>query len=418
MSTRRLLADPTLVVTALLLSLYGIAMVYSAGQTDVATPAATAWSAQIRWLAIGVLAAFIVSRGTMRFIEWLAFPAYLVSLLLLALTLKFGSGAGTAASSHSWLMIAGHRLGQPSELAKLATVLMLAKQLAVFRTTPRSIMELWRPALVVFIPFVLIMAQPDLGSALVFVGVFFAMLYWAGVDWRMLVLIASPGISLILASRIDLWGAWFVLLLVLVFLYRPYLIEGVALVLANIVMGVVAPILWYRLAPYQKNRLLTFLDPSVDPRHAGWHVLQSKVAIGSGGWVGRGYLAGTQKRLAFLPEQHTDFIFAVLGEELGFLGVAVALGLFLVLLRRSVRIAANASEPVGSLTAFGLAAVWVVHIVVNVGMTLNLMPITGIPLPFFSYGGSFMLSCWLSIGLLARIGSEGRGAATSEYATR
>jgi rod shape determining protein RodA len=295
---------------------------------------------------------------------------------------------------------------------------MLAKQLAVFRTTPRSIMELWRPALVVFIPFVLIMAQPDLGSALVFVGVFFAMLYWAGVDWRMLVLIASPGISLILASRIDLWGAWFVLLLVLVFLYRPYLIEGVALVLANIVMGVVAPILWYRLAPYQKNRLLTFLDPSVDPRHAGWHVLQSKVAIGSGGWVGRGYLAGSQKRLAFLPEQHTDFIFAVLGEELGFLGVAVALGLFLVLLRRSVRIAANASEPVGSLTAFGLAAVWVVHIVVNVGMTLNLMPITGIPLPFFSYGGSFMLSCWLSIGLLGRIASEGRGAGTSEYAVR
>ena len=177
------------------------------------------------------------------------------------------------------------------------------------------------------------------------------------------------------------------LLLVLVFCTGRTCSKGVALVLANVVMGVVAPILWYRLAPYQQNRLLTFLDPSIDPRHAGWHVLQSKVAIGSGGWVGKGYLAGSQKRLAFLPEQHTDFIFAVLGEELGFIGVAVALALFLVLLRRSVRIAANASEPVGSLTAFGLAAVWVVHIVVNVGMTLNLMPITGIPLPFFSYGG-------------------------------
>jgi rod shape determining protein RodA len=412
------LADPTLIVTAMLLSLYGIAMVYSAGQTDVATPATTAWIAQIRWLALGLAAAFVVSRGTVRFIEWLAFPAYLVSLLLLALTLKFGTGAGTAAGSHSWLMIAGHRLGQPSELAKLATVLMLAKQLAAYRTPPRSLVELWRPALVVAIPFLLIMAQPDLGSALVFVGVFFAMLFWAGVDWRMLVLLASPGISLILASRIDLWGAWFVLLLVLVFLYRPYLVEGITLVLANVVMGVVAPILWYRLAPYQKNRLLTFLDPSIDPRRAGWHVLQSKVAIGSGGWIGKGYLAGSQKRLAFLPEQHTDFIFAVLGEELGFLGVAVALALFLVLLRHAVRIAANASEPVGSLTAFGLAAVWVVHIIVNVGMTLNLMPITGIPLPFFSYGGSFMLSCWLSIGLLARIASEGRGAATSEYAIR
>ena len=259
-----------------------------------------------------------------------------------------------------------------------------------------------------------IAVQPDLGSSLVFIGVFFAMLWWAGVEWRMLVLLASPGISLVLAFSTGLWGAWFVLLMGLVFWYRPYLFESVSLVLANVVMGVVAPKLWGRLAPYQQHRLLTFIDPNIDPRRTGWHVLQSKVAIGSGGWIGKGYLAGTQKRLAFLPEQHTDFIFAVLGEELGFIGVTVALVLFLILLRRAVKIAASASEPIGSLTAFGLAAVWLVHIIVNVGMTLNLMPITGIPLPFFSYGGSFMLACWISIGLLARIASEARGAQTLE----
>jgi len=418
MRTRRLLADPTLLMTGLALSLYGVAMVYSAGQTDVPTPAVNAWVAQLRWLALGILAAFTVTRGTVRFIEWFALPSYIVSIILLLLTLKFGGGAGTAASSHSWLMIGGHRLGQPSELVKITTVLMLARELAVFRQPPRSLLELWRPAMVVLIPFVLIMAQPDLGSALVFIGIFFAMLFWMGLEWRLLLLLASPGISLILASRTLFWGAWFLVLLALVFWYRPYLIEGASLVLANIVMGVVAPMLWYRLQPYQKNRLLTFLDPSIDPHRAGWHVQQSKVAIGSGGWIGKGFLEGTQKRLAFLPEQHTDFIFAVLGEELGFLGVAAALALFLVLLQRSVRVASSASAPFGSLAAFGLASIWVVHIVVNVGMTLNLMPITGIPLPFFSYGGSFMLSCWLSIGVLERIASEARGAQTGEYKFR
>src|SRR5262249_38165916 len=159
------------------------------------------------------------------------------------------------ASSHSWLMIAGRRLGQPAELVKITTVLMLARQLAVFRQPPRSLLELWKPAIVVLVPFTLIMAQPDLGSALVFIGVFFAMLWWAGVEWRMLVLLASPGISLILAFSTGLWGAWFVLLMGLVFWYRPYLLESVSLVLANVAMGVVAPKLWGRLAPYQQHRL-------------------------------------------------------------------------------------------------------------------------------------------------------------------
>ncbi|HXE59487.1 MAG TPA: FtsW/RodA/SpoVE family cell cycle protein, partial [Gemmatimonadaceae bacterium] len=137
---------------------------------------------------------------------------------------------------------------------------------------------------------------------------------------------------------------------------------------------------------------------------------------GSGGWLGKGFLMGTQKRLAFLPEQHTDFIFAVLGEELGFIGVTVALMLFLFLLLRAVRIAERANDSFASLVAMGLASSWLVHIIVNVGMTLNLMPITGIPLPFFSYGGSFMLACWLAIGLLSRISSEGRGARVGELA--
>ena len=193
--------------------------------------------------------------------------------------------------------------------------------------------------------------------------------------------------------------------------YRPYMVEGVVLVLANVAMGVIAPLLWERLAPYQQRRLLVFLDPSADPRASGYHVLQSQVAIGSGGWFGKGYTLGTQKRLAFLPAQHTDFIFSVVGEELGFIGVTVALTLFLLLFLRVVRVASRANDSFGSLVAFGLGASWFVHVLVNIGMTLNLMPITGIPLPFFSYGGSFMLASWLAIGVLLRISSEGRGRA-------
>ncbi|HUO52219.1 MAG TPA: rod shape-determining protein RodA [Gemmatimonadaceae bacterium] len=416
MGPRRLLADPALVVIALLLSLYGIAMVYSAGQTDVLTPAASAWRLQLQWLAVGLVAAFVVSRATMRFIEWAAVPAYFIMLVVLVAMLKLGGGAGPAASSKSWLIIAGHRLGQPSELAKVITVLMLARELARFREPPRSLFDLWRAVLIVMVPCVLILAEHDLGSAIVLVPVLFAMLWWIGTDWRLLVLLASPAVSLVLAFSTGLWGAWFLLFLAIVFWYRPYLVESTSLVLANLAMGVVAPKLWERLAPYRQHRLLNFIDPSFDPLRSGWHVMQSKVAIGSGGWLGKGYLGGTQKRLAFLPEQHTDFIFAVLGEELGFIGVLVALALFLLLLRRVVRIASSASEPVGSLVAVGLGAVWLVHIIVNIGMTLNLMPITGIPLPFFSYGGSFMVSSWISIGILARIASEGRGARTGEFA--
>jgi rod shape determining protein RodA len=194
------------------------------------------------------------------------------------------------------------------------------------------------------------------------------------------------------------------------------MVEGVVLVCANVMMGVLAPILWDKLQPYQQNRLRVFLDPSIDPRRSGYHVIQSQVAIGSGGWFGRGYTQGPQKRLAFLPEQHTDFIFAVVGEELGFIGVSVALALFLSLFLRVIRISERANDSYSSLVAFGLLASWFVHVLVNIGMTLNLMPITGIPLPFFSYGGSFMLASWLAIGILARISSEGRGSRSGPFA--
>ena len=408
---RRIVADYPLVVTALLLSFLGVAMVYSAGQTDTPTAVARVYKSQLVWLVIGIIGAFGISRSSVRFLEWVTVPAYIFSTVLLALTLVIGAGAGTAASTKSWLAVGGVRLGQPSELAKITVVMMLARILASRKEPPKSLIDLWKPAFAVGVPWVIIMLQPDLGTGIVFIGIFFGMLYWSGVSWPLLLLLGSPVVSGILAFSTGLWGAWFLVLAALVLYYKPFLIEGIVLMVANIGTGIVAPLLWEKLAPYQQNRLLTFLDPSSDPRASGYHVLQSKIAIGSGGLSGKGFTLGTQKRLAFLPEQHTDFIFAVVGEEMGFIGVTLVLSLFLIVFLRITRIAGRANDSFSSLVAFGLMTSWFVHVLVNVGMTLNLMPITGIPLPFFSYGGSFMLACWLAVGILVRISGEGRGKA-------
>jgi rod shape determining protein RodA len=407
---RRINVDVALVVAALAVTVYGLAIVFSAGQTDFRSPATGAWKLQAIWTLVGIAGAFAVSRASVRLIEWMTVPVYVLTLLLLvALLVGLGSGAGTATSTSGWLTIAGHRLGQPAELAKLTVVLMLARVLAQNRVAPRSIFELWKPMLVVGVPFLLIVAQGDLGTSIVFAGIFFAMLFWAGVPWQVLAMIAAPVVSLMLGFDPWIWGAFFLLLLALILWYKPYLWEALAVVALCVMTGIVGPLLWEHMPTYRQNRLRVFLDPSVDPRGSGYHVIQSITAIGSGGWFGAGYLHGPQKRLAFLPEQYTDFIFAVVGEELGFIGVLVALALFLFLFLRVIRIAERANDSFSSLVAFGLLASWFSHVLENVGMTLNVMPITGIPLPFFSYGGSFMLACWLSVGILARISSEGRG---------
>jgi len=408
--SRRQGIDYPLLALALVLTAFGIAMVFSAGQTEGPSGLISGlWRRQLGWFGVSLAAAWVVTRGSVRLIEWSAWPLYLLSCALLVLVLFTGSGAGTAASVKGWLTIGSTRIGQPAELAKLSMTLMLARVLATQRESPRAIVELWRPLLVVAVPWLLVMAQPDLGTGIVFIGIFFAMLFWSGVSWPVLLMLASPGISLILAFSTGAWGAWFFMLIALMLWYRPYLLEGVLLMLANVAMGIVAPILWEQLKPYQQKRLLVFLDPTIDPRNEGYHIGQSKIAIGSGGLFGKGFTLGSQKRLEFLPERHTDFIFSVVGEELGFIGVTIALSLFLALFLRGTRVATRANDAFPSLVAFGLVSAWVIHVIVNIGMTLSLMPVTGIPLPFFSYGGSFLLVSWLAVAVLLRVSAEGRG---------
>jgi len=405
---RRWAGDPQLVAICLLLSVFGIAMIYSAGVLNVPSPVVErAWQRQVMWLGVALVGFTIVTRIPGRWIEWGAVPAYLVGLVVLAAALLVGTGAGPAESVGRWINLGPIRF-QPSEVAKLAAILGLARYLASREEPPANLRELVVPALLVGVPLGLVVLQPDLGTALAFVGVLFAVLYWAGTPPLYLFLLASPGLALILSFDTRVWSAYFLALVAGVYLlrFRLYLVESAGVVLANLAAGTIALPVWNSLADYQKNRLLVFLDPGMDPRGAGWNLIQSKVAIGSGGLFGKGFTQGTQKRLDFLPEQHTDFIFSVVGEELGFVGVTVVIAVFGWLLLRLVQLAERTTDPFAGLVLFGILGVWLVHIFINVGMTVGIVPITGIPLPFLSYGGTFLVTCWALVGLAVRMARE------------
>jgi rod shape determining protein RodA len=406
--------DRPLLLTSGLLALLGLAVLYSAGQTDVPTAAFDIWKRQLLWLAIGVVAGGLIYRISPRLLEWATPAIYGCGVALLVLCLFIGTGAGTAAGSKSWITVFGMRIGQPAELAKLATILMLARNLEGRRDAPNTLRDLIPPCLIAGLPMGLVALQPDLGSALVFVGILFATLYWVGTSPWLLLMLASPIISLILAFSTVTWGIWIFIMTVILIWLRPFIFEGILVWMGNVVMGVVALELWHGLAPYQQNRLISFLNPENDPRATGWHVIQSKVAIGSGGLLGKGFTAGTQKRLAFLPAQHTDFVYSVVGEEFGFLGVAVTLALFAALLMILVRIARRATDPFSCVIVYGIMGMVFTHVIENVGMTIGLMPITGIPLPFFSYGGSFTLTMSIAVGMALRAAREGRLAGYAE----
>ncbi len=403
---RAIVGDPILVLTVLLMSLFGVAMVYSAGQLDIPNPTVAGfWKRQLVWMAIALVAFLMVARIQVRWFEWAAAPLYVLGVAMLAATLVIGTGHGTAAGTKSWLPL-GPLAFQPSQFAELATILMLGKVMGAWREAPRTIWRLWAPIAIVGVPMLMVLAQPDLGTAMVFGALLIATMYWGGTPLGVLFMLVSPLIALLLSFSVWMFSVYMLILILFVLLYRAQMSEAVTVIGANLLAGTIAVPLWNHLAEYQKNRLLVFLNPQLDPKGAGYQLIQSQVAIGSGGWFGKGFLHGTQKRLAFLPEQHTDFIFSVIGEELGFIGTLIVILGFAVILWRLVKIAERAPDPFGGIIAFGIFGAWSAHVLVNIGMTIGLMPITGIPLPFLSYGGSFLLATYLAMGLAERVSAE------------
>jgi rod shape determining protein RodA len=398
----------------MLLSVFGLAMIYSAGVTiSPQRVVQVAWVRQLAWFGIALGAFTVVSRVPTRWLEWAAVPAYVLSLVLLAATLVIGSGAGTAAGTKSFLALGPVRF-QPAEVAKLATILVLARYLASRPSAPVGLRDVVVPGLLAALPLGLVLLQPDLGTAQAFVGILFATLFWAGTPVSLLLLLASPVAALILAFNTVVWSVYIVVVMIALFVlrYRLFLYESAAVLFANFAAGTIARPLWNSMPAYQQNRILVFLDPEVDPRGAGYHIIQSKVAIGNGGLWGKGFTDGTQKRYDFLPEQHTDFIFAVVGEELGFVGVVLALLGFAWVMARLIRLAADSEDPFAGLVLMGIFGAWIVHIFVNIGMTLGVVPITGIPLPFVSYGGSFLLMSWVAAAIAVRVGHDDERAST------
>ena len=394
--------DWALFIAAVLLSLIGLAAVYSAGQTSDTLVGGVLARRHLMRIALGMVAMFAAVLVPNRVYESLAYLLYPVALggLVLVYLLEGDNPRGDR-----WIQLGPVNL-EPSELAKLAVILALARYLTGRSGRPSSLRRLPAPFAIVLLPMGLVMLQPDLGTSLVLAGVLLPMLYWAGLDPLYGILLVTPIVSLVSASALTTWSLFLGCVVAIIYFGRRRLQTGPAILvlLLNLTIGVGAPFVWGRLQDYQKERILTFLDPSRDPLGAGYQILQSKVALGSGGLFGKGYLAGTQKALSFLPAQHTDFIFSVVGEEFGFLGSVVVLGLFFLVIWRMLALAGQSRNRFGGLIAVGIASSLTIHVVVNVGMTMGLVPVTGLPLPLLSFGGSSLVTTLAAVGIVLNVG--------------
>ena len=373
----------------------GITAIYSASYNWDLGLAGSIYEKQIIWALLGVTVMVITLVIPLKLFYALAYVLYGLTIALLILVLELGD--------RRWFNIGPIHI-QPSELAKITTVLVIARFLAYRSRDLTRARAYIPPLLFVLVPILLVFKQPDLGTALVFSILILPMFFWAGARPVHLFFLLSPALTLICAFHPWMLAAILVILIGILFYERPRLFTASILLLVNLAVAVIAPYMWEnKLHDYQKRRILTFLDPNMDKLGAGYQVIQSKIAIGSGGLKGKGFLEGTQTKLAFLPEQHTDFIFSVICEEFGFLGAVLVLALFVFILWRALSIAVQTKSRFASLTAIGLATILLFHIFVNIGMTIGLMPVTGLPLPFLSYGGSTLITNTILIGLLLNI---------------
>jgi rod shape determining protein RodA len=352
--------DPTLIVSAVALSVFGLFMVYSATNQSLASLGEDPGfylKKQIAFLMLGVIAMIVAATFDYRLVKVYAPIAYGVVVLALLLVLTpFGQ---ETAGAQRWITLFGFQF-QPAELAKLVVVAALAAYLSELREV--RLEHVWRAALIAGGPMVLIFLQPDIGTMMVFAAVLIGLLVVAGARGRHIAILVGVAI----------FGA---------------------IIAFN--LGIVKD--------YQIDRLRSFLDPAADPLRAGYNLQQAEIAIGAGGLFGRGYLNGSQTNLDFVPEQHTDFVFTVVGEELGFVGASVLLSLYAILLWRGFRTALMSRDSFGTLLAMGIVTMFAFQLFVNVGMTMGIMPVTGIPLPLVSYGGTSMIVNWLAVGLLLNV---------------
>jgi rod shape determining protein RodA len=415
--------DYILLLSAIILTIIGILFIYSSGVNSSGEIVSTEYRRQIVWAAGGLLAALVIAMVNYRRIYGLAVYLYLGTLALLVYTSVFGR----VAHGSRWIRLGSFGL-QASEFAKITTILLLARFLADTRRNAKSFGRIVMACIIVFIPMGVILVQPDLGTALVYIPILVGMTYVAGVSRRYVLFLGACIMVTALFTVLPLWQSHIMgnRFPSLAFLTNPHFVGVCVLALALILAVALFGFFRYKkryffwiaygvavlifslgasfaarrvLKEYQIMRLIVFLNPNVAPLGAGWHIIQSITAIGSGGLWGKGYLQGTQSHYRFLPEQSTDFIFSIFSEEWGFFGGIVVFFLFFLMFLRFIRIMKNTPDPFGLYIVAGLSSMYAFHFLINVGMTMGIMPITGIPLLFMSYGGSALLSAMIGIGL-------------------
>lgn len=390
--------DLWLIIPATLLICIGLAAIYS---STINHPAVHSnFQRQLTWGIISLIVFFITYSLPTNSLKYIGIPAYVLSILLLMAVLVIGRKVSGA---KSWLYFGGFGF-QPSEFAKIGTIFAIAAFLSRSNSNIESIKDIAIALVIGLLPVALILLEPDMGTSLTFLGLILILLFWKGISLFGLFVVLSPGfVALSSLFGIYYFIAALVIVLIVLLLFQKDILTSGSILAINLGAGFFTEIVFRALSPHQQNRIQSFIDPGADPLGAGYNAIQAKVAIGSGGLLGKGFLSGNQTQLQFIPEQWTDFIFCVIGEEFGFIGSFFVLGLFMVMILRILKIATLAKDEFLSLVLIGILVIYFVHLMINIGMVVGIMPIIGIPLPFVSYGGSSLVVNMFLLGIAANI---------------
>ena len=392
----------SVILLPIILTFIGMVALFSISVNQFGVIAITAFTKQLLFMIPAIIG----------FLFILFIPKYLIhkyiylmyGLILVLVTVPFL--LSTIAGTHRWINIGLPVAFQPSEFAKWIVVVALAKYLCDHNLEIKKFSTLIFPIFIALLPAAIILQQPDLGTALILLTPLLPMLYWVGSRPFHLFMLMAPIFSIGTAFHTVSFTTWAIIMGVILYLSRPNIFFGIIFYFGNIFLGLLAPLLWNGLRPYQQKRILTLFNPELDPLGAAYQTIQSKVAIGSGGFLGKGIGEGTQTHLKFLPVQESDFIVSVIGEEFGFITIAFMLIVFAFFIIKIINLAFYSKERFAGLVLIGIGTIFLSHVFVNAAMSTGLIPVKGLPLPFISAGGSFLLSCYIMVALVLKMGME------------
>ena len=376
-----------------LMSLYSISILQEENSSN-------AFTKQIIFLGPAIILMFIMTVLSKRFIHKYIYMFYCLIILLVSVPFLGQETAGT----YRWINFGYSFNLQPSEIAKWIIVITLARYLSDNKLQVHKFSSSIIPFVIAIVPTIIVLNQPDLGTAFVMMVPVIPMLYWVGAKPYHLFLIIAPLLSILTAFNVIVFTIWSIIVAVIIFRSMDKLWNGVTIFFSNIFLGLMFPILWNFLRPFQKNRILTFFNPEIDPLGAGYHIIQSKTALGSGGLIGKGLGEGTQSQLKFLPVQESDFVVSVIGEELGMISLVIMLLLYASLIIKMINLSYSSLDRFSGLIIIGIGSIFLSHVFINCSMATGIIPVKGLPLPFISYGGSFLFSSFMMVGLVLNFG--------------